>query len=288
MGAGRMKIYLDVFFIVNFFMNLLVFEIMNIFLRKRPVSIRCAAASAEGALAAVLLVFGGVRQMAAAFILMYLIVSCLMIRTAYGKTTVYGFGRRMAGFYLTAVVVAGAVMFLKGIAGIRNIPIIFLLSSAILLLFLAQKIVSSKKHEIRNEQNVFPVTIRYRGKSVKAAGFLDTGNNLYEPVSHECVTIVEYNLFQKMLSEEEKADFNKVLHDMEPELFGKLLLRYIPFHSLGKECDYLPGVRADDMEIQVNGSETVHTGNTWLGICDRFLSADNGYEVLLNSGIFRK
>ena len=75
---------------------------------------------------------------------------------------------------------------------------------------------------------------------------------------------------------------------MEPELFGKLLLRYIPFHSLGKECDYLPGVRADDMEIQVNGSETVHTGNTWLGICDRFLSADNGYEVLLNSGIFRK
>jgi hypothetical protein len=35
MGAGTMKIYLDVFFIVNFFMNLLVFEIMNIFLRKR-------------------------------------------------------------------------------------------------------------------------------------------------------------------------------------------------------------------------------------------------------------
>lgn len=283
-----MKIYLDVFFTVNFFMNLLVFEIMNIFLRKRPVSIRCAAASAEGALAAVLLVIGGVRQMAAAFILMYLIVSCLMIRTAYGKTTVYGFGRYMAGFYLTAAGVAGAVMFLREIAGIRNLPIIFLLSCAILLLFLAQKIVSSKKHGIRNEQNVFPVTIRYRGKSVKTAGFLDTGNNLYEPVSHECVTIVEYNLFQKMLSEEEKADFNKVLHDMEPELFGKLLLRYIPFHSLGKECDYLPGVQADDMEIQVNGSETVHTGNTWLGICDRFLSTDNGYEVLLNSGIFRK
>ena len=56
-----MKIYLDVFFTVNFLMNLLVFEIMNIFLRKRPVSIRCAAASAEGALAAVLLVPGGWR-----------------------------------------------------------------------------------------------------------------------------------------------------------------------------------------------------------------------------------
>jgi len=139
MGAGTMKIYLDVFFIVNFFMNLLVFEIMNIFLRKRPVSVRCAAASAEGALAAVLLVFGGVRQMAAAFILMYLIVSCLMMRTAYGKTTVYGFGRHMAGFYLTAVVVAGAVMFLKGIAGIRNIPIIFLLSSESYFYFLHRK-----------------------------------------------------------------------------------------------------------------------------------------------------
>ena len=42
------------------------------------------------------------------------------------------------------------------------------------------------------------------------------------------------------------------------------------------------------MEIQVRGKETVHTGKVWLGIYDRYLSADGGYEILLNGGIFRK
>ena len=37
MGAGVMKIYLDIFFAVNFLMNLLILEIMNIFLKKRLV-----------------------------------------------------------------------------------------------------------------------------------------------------------------------------------------------------------------------------------------------------------
>lgn len=283
-----MKIYLDVFFVVNFLMNLFILEIMNIFLKKKPVSMRSVSAAAAGALAAVLVIVAGIKEIAAAFILMYLLVSCLMIRIAFGKTTVYGLGKYVAGYYLTGVFVAGAVMFLRGITGLHQMSLLFLLSSAVLLLFFAQKILSSKSSRIKIEQNVFPVTIEYNGKRVTTTGFLDTGNHLYEPVSHECVTVVEYNLFQKMLSEEEKVDFSKAIHDMEPELFGKLLLRYIPFHSLGRECDYLPGVRADNMEIQINDKETLHTGKLWLGLCDRFLSADSEYEVLLNSRLFRK
>lgn len=283
-----MKIYLDVFFIVNFFMNLLIFEIMNIFFKKKSVSARCVVASAIGALAAVLVVTGRIRQMMLVFLLMYLVLSCLMIRIAYGKTTMGGFGKKIAVFYGTAVAIAGVILFIKGIAGTRHISILFLLLCAILLLYISRKIVSSKRFAIQNETNVFPVTIRYREKSVKTTGFLDTGNHLYEPVSHESVTVVEYKVFQKVLSEEERTDFCKLLRGEEPELFGKLLLRYIPFHSLGKDCDYLPGIRVDDMEIQVSGRKTVHTGATWLGICDRFLSSDGRYEVLLNSSIFGK
>lgn len=283
-----MKVYLDIFFIVNFFMNLLIFEIMNIFLKKKPVSIRGISAAAAGSLCSVFVAVTGIKDLIAVYILMYLLVSCLIIRIAYGKTTLYGMGKYIAGYYLTGVFVAGAVMFLKEMAGVRNISIMFLLSSALLLLFFAQKICFSRSRGIKSGQNVFPVRIEYNGKSVTATGFLDTGNHLYEPVSHECVTVVEYNLFQKVLSENERVDFGKAVHDMEPEMFGKLLLRYIPYHSLGREHDYLPGVRADDMEIQIDDKNTVHTGRIWLGICDRFLSADGRYEVLLNSGLFRK
>lgn len=281
-----MKIYLDIFFIVNFLMNLLILEIMNIFLKKSLINMRSIAAAAFGAFFAGVVIVSGIRDRLVIFIIMYLLVSCLMIRIAYGKTTVRGLAGYIAGYYISGIFTAGFLMFLKNITRIKNISIIFILSAAVLILFFLKKIRLALSHGISGGQNVFPVKISYKGKTVTGTGLLDTGNQLYEPVSHEGVTVVEYNLFAKMLSDKERADFNRAIHDMESEMFGKLLLRYIPFHSLGKDNDYLPGVRVEDMEIRINDKETVHTGGAWLGLYDRYLSADGGYDVLLNSEIF--
>lgn len=289
MGAGNMKIYLDIFFAVNFLMNLLVLEIMNIFLKKRLIiSVRSIAAAALGALFAGIVIVCGIRSRLVIFLILYVFVSCLMIRIAFGKTTVRGMAGYITGYYLSGICTAGFLMFLKSVTGIKHISIIFLLLAAVLILFFCEKMISMRSSGISSGQNVYPVRISYNGKSVAATGFLDTGNQLYEPVSREMVTIVEFSLFAKMLSDKERADFSRAMHGMEPEQFGKLLLRYIPFHSLGKDNGYLIGVRADDMEIRIHGKKSVHTGKVWLGICDRFLSAEGGYEVLLNSGIFKK
>lgn len=289
MGAGVMKIYLDIFFAVNFLMNLLTLEIMNIFLKKHLViDRRCIAAAALGAFFAGVVIVCGIRSRLVIFLILYVLVSCLMVRIAYGKTTVSGMAGYIAGYYLSGILTAGFLMFLKGITGMKNISFLFLLLAAVLILFFSKKVLSMRSRAISDRRNVFPVRISYRGKSVTGTGFLDTGNQLREPVSREGVTIVEYRLFAKMLSDKEQADFSRAMHDMEPELFGKLLLRYIPFHSLGKDHDYLLGVRADDLEIRIRDRETVHTGMVWLGIYDRYLSSDGGYEVLLNSQVFRK
>lgn len=283
-----MKIYLDIFFAVNFMMNLLIIEVMNLFLKKRLVSKRSVAAAAVGAFFAGVVVVCGIRSRMILFLILYLFVSSLMMRIAYGKTTVRGLAGYIIRYYLTAVFAAGTFMLVKSITGIRTVSSLFLLMTAILILFFAKKLRFMGNHGINGGQNVFPVRISYNGKSVTGTGFLDTGNQLYEPVSHEGVTVVEYRLFQKMLSKNEQSEFDRAIHDREPELFGKLLLRYIPFHSLGRDDGFIPGIRADDMEIRVNAQETVHTGKIWLGIYDRYLSADGGYEVLLNSEVFKK
>ncbi len=281
-----MKVYLDVFFLVNFLINLLVFAILNILLKKKPVSIRSISAASIGAGFAVLVIICGIKTYVGIFLIMYTFVSAFMIRIAYGKTTIPGMLRYVAEYYITGVFVAGGIMYLKGLAGVSEISLTFLLVTAIVLLCLVQKIHSSVKQEVTKVGGIFPIRITYNGKSVTGTAFLDTGNHLYEPISQEPVSIIEYKLFCKMLSENERDDFNQAIHNMEPELFGKLLLRYIPFHSLGTDKDYILGVRVDDMEIQVEGKKIIHTGRTWLGICDGFLSSDNDYEMLLNSKIF--
>ena len=282
-----MKIYLDLFFAVNFLMNLLVLEIMNIFFKKRLIiSVRTIAAAALGALVAGVVIVSGIRSRGVIFLILYVLTSCVVMRIAFGKTTAGGMVGYIVGYYLSGIVTAGFLMFLKGVTGVKNVSILFLLLAAVLILFLSEKLLSESGRGMKSRRNVYPVRISYRGKSVTATGFLDTGNQLCEPVSREGVTIVQYNLFAKMLSEKERADFSRAMHEMEPELIGKLLLRYIPYHSLGKEGGYLLGVQAEDMEIRVHGGETVHTGTVWLGIYDRYLSSDGGYEVLLNSKVF--
>ncbi len=286
--SRHMKIYLDIFFLVNFLMNVFIFQIMNVFCRKKPVTRRSLLASALGALAAVAVVVSGIRDRMGIFLILYLLVSCLLVRIAYGKTTMPGMFRYIGGYYLAGVFTAGGMMLLKSIAGLKQVSLVFLLLAAVILFCFAQKLAVSGKHPASGGQKVFPVQITYNGKSVTGTAFLDTGNHLKEPVSREPVSIVEFELFRKMLSEGERDDFRKVLQDMEPELFGKLLLRYIPFHSLGRAADRMVGVRVEDMEIHMDDGNTVHTGKTWLGICDRFLSSDSEYEVLLNSRIFGK
>ncbi len=287
-GSSGMKIYLDIFFAVNFLMNLLIFAVINLFLKRRLIGKRTIMASAFGALSATTIVVCRVRSYPVIFGILYLTVSLLMIRISYGKTTGKGMVGYLAGYYVTGVFVAGFFLYLKGLAGIKNISMIFLLAAAIIALCAAKELRRMTARGLDNSCKLCSVKISYHGKCVTGTGFVDTGNQLYEPVSHGDVTIVEYKLFEKLLSDEERSDFDRAVHNMEPELFGKLLLRYIPFHSLGGENDCLVGVRVDDMEIQMNDKETVHTGKTWLGLYDRYLSADGGYELLLNSRVFGK
>lgn len=281
-----MKVYLDIFYLVNFLLNLFVFEILNIFKKKKTVSLRSVAASAIGAAFAVILVVGGIRIHIAIFFFMYLFVSCLMIKIAYGKTSFWGMVRYVAEFYISAVFLAGGILYIKSLMGVYNTSLIFLLITAIILVFAVQKIYSAVRQEVKRNGEIFSVRITYNGRTVAGTAFWDTGNNLYEPVSREPVSIIEYKLFRHMLPEKERAGFNRSLRTLEPERFGTVLLRYIPFHALGTSRDFIPGICVDDMEIRVNGEKTIHTGKIWLGICDGFLSSDKEYEVLLHSKIF--
>ena len=53
-----MKVYIDIFFFVNFLMNLQVFQILNYWRRKPAVSARSIAGAGLGALLGVLVVIG--------------------------------------------------------------------------------------------------------------------------------------------------------------------------------------------------------------------------------------
>ena len=102
-----MKVYIDIFFFVNFLMNLQVFQILN-YWRKRPaITGRSVAGAVLGALLGVLVVMLGIRTRWILWILIYVAGTSFLIRFVYGKMNVRGYIRCVIGFYLTASAVSG-------------------------------------------------------------------------------------------------------------------------------------------------------------------------------------
>ncbi|GAV21787.1 sigma-E processing peptidase SpoIIGA [Carboxydothermus pertinax] len=80
----------------------------------------------------------------------------------------------------------------------------------------------------------FFLEISYAGKKVTLKSYLDTGNQLYDPLSGWPVIIVEYRAVKKILPQ---------------DFFASNRARKIPFRAVGKERGYLWGFIPDWLKI---------------------------------------
>ncbi|MCC8065483.1 MAG: sigma-E processing peptidase SpoIIGA [Clostridiales bacterium] len=86
----------------------------------------------------------------------------------------------------------------------------------------------------RKVENKAAVTIRHGGQSLTIEGFLDTGNQLAEPVTGRPVSIANEKALESLLDEawEERQGFC-----------------LIPYHSLGTQEGWMRGVTFDEMSV---------------------------------------
>ena len=110
---------------------------------------------------------------------------------------------------------------------------------------------------------------------------------LVEPISGAGVSIVTKELFQKLLTKEEKIELSNILREGMINNRGTLLLRYIPYHSVGESQGMLPGILVDEMEIRLPDGKRIRKEREWLGICDKYLSNSAGFDILFYSEIFK-
>lgn len=282
-----MKVYIDIFFFVNFLMNLQVFQILNYWRRKPAVSARSIAGAGLGALLGVLVVILGIRTRWILWILVYAAGTSILIRFVYGKMNFRGHLRCVVGFYLTAAAVSGTLFGIREFLGLHNISLVFLLGGSIGIQLAAGAVRRTLGNRMP-EQYMYETRLIWHGKSVQGTGFFDTGNRLVEPVSGAGVSIVTKELFQKLLTQEEEMELSEALSEGMINNGETLLLRYIPYHSVGEERGFLPGILVDKMEIRLPDGKRISKDREWLGIYDKCLSNDAGFDILFHSDIFKQ
>ncbi len=264
-----MKVYLDVFFLVNVGMNFSVL-LLESFWERRNVRIRrMLSAAAFGAVMACLMVFLGIHRNIPVFVLCYLLISAIQIRLGFGKTTPGAFLRNLVMYYVMSFILAGMLtqmenIFSASLGGIQMLTVI------IIFLLLVRFLIPGIHKRQEKSCCYYRVCIYYKDRKIAGNAFLDTGNGLYEPISQKPVLLGEEAFVQKLWQGREKP-----------------LMRMIPFHSIGKESGILPAFQAEMLEIQKKGNRE-RVEKPWVAVCNKYVSVDGEYEIILHPDMFIK
>lgn len=269
----RDTLYLDVYFLVNAVVDLLLLSMVRRILKVPARLGRLVLGGIAGALWACVLVCLPVLPGWLEAGVTWILGGGLLVVLAFGRMEFWEFGKTVCTLWLVSAAAGGVLTALGDhvktgwyMAG-GMIPARF---SAISLLCWMAGIyfgicacIAFVKAQIRERNHLYEVTLTYRGRKKQVTALYDTGNQLYEPYGHEPVHIITCDACSQLCD----------------TLSGVI---YIPFQAVGTEHGMLPGIRVDEMEVAQGGRTVGRYERPWLAISKEPLSAKHRYEMLLH------
>ena len=255
--GDKMKVYLDLILILNFFLDFFLLLTPGIIL-KRNINIKLITTSAFIGSLTILILFFDMTSLS--LFIIKLILSIIMIIVAYPKKNLKYFFYNLLLFYIASLFLGGTLYMLNINLSYKNNGVIFyhhgLGINFLMLIFLAPLILIfyiKEQKIIKNKyNNYYKVSININERQIKGTGYIDSGNNLTykrRPV---------------------------ILIDKRKVIFLKEEYRIIPYKVVNKtlflkiyKCDY---VKINNKIIK----------NIYLGISDDSFNID-GVDILLNN-----
>lgn len=197
-----MKIYVDLILLLNFFLDFILLMGVNLSLRRNFGILRILLASFVGSLS-VLLLFINIKSITLFFI--KIIISIIMVILAFNfKDIKYTFNNLLY-LYLFSILLGGFLYFVNDSLSYKNVGLIFFHNgfsiNILLIIILAPIFVFLYIRNIRKQKNelskYYDVTITFlNGKTKHLTGFIDTGNNLYDPYKKRPIVMINKEILQ--------------------------------------------------------------------------------------------
>ena len=243
-----MKIYIDLFFLLNLIMDCIIIISTSILLKRKTSTIRIILSSLLGGISSLLL-FSNINK-----ILLEVISIILMVLIAFGYNKIRYIIKNIIYVYLLSTLLGG-IIYLFNIKVSNNVfltyLIIIIISIEVLILYIKE---IKKMKNIYN--NYYKVDIYFKDKEkISVIGFVDTGNNLYDPYKKRPIIL---------LSKKYIRDDNYIL---------------VPYYTTNGE-GLLKCIKPDIIFIEGIG----YKGNILIGFSDSPKLID-GVDVILNKDI---
>ncbi|WP_019120691.1 sigma-E processing peptidase SpoIIGA [Brevibacillus massiliensis] len=305
-----MVVYLDIILLLNFAIDVLLLWFTAFFRKEKIVWWRLAAAAAFGTAYVAfyfLPEFAGLFQWA-----VKLSFSTAMMWIAFGFRRLLTFLQNLCIFYFVAFVFGGGVYGLHyllssqsevvgGILavhsdsfGVGSKPtVIVVLSGFVLVYFLSRRSYHAISEPKRLEAFHVEVAAKVAGESVICRGLVDTGNQLYEPITRIPVTIMEARLFARLLpaelaslvAREEKLDsLEQIIPELPQEWQNRL--RLVPFRSVSRGMDFLVAIKPETFVVRQNGRR-FESQKVLIGLNPIPLAANGNYQAIVHPALLQ-
>ena len=234
-----MKIYLDLVLLLNFTFDFLLLMSVSLLLRRNVKIVR--------------IFFLFIKITSLQLFLLKLMVSILMVIITFNYRDLKYTLRNLLYLYMASIVLGGFLYFLNIEFSYKNNGLVFyhnglsinfvfliIFSPIILYIYIRQGIKLKN-----NYSNYYQVDICLNGKIIKCNGYLDTGNNLVDPIKKRPIILVNKNKI--------KINDNYILVPYQSSSNHSVLkcikVDYINIKKLGIKKNVLVGIMEDKINI---------------------------------------
>ena len=305
MNSGKLIVNLDIMFLNDFFMSIVLLWATAKFSRLRVRIWPLLASAVVGAFYTLIVImpfFQGIAPFVLIiFVILNVLTGCLMIRIAFGRMKIKKFLSTLGNFYLITFLAGGAAISIYFIAGFspiqwisalfklgeRYVPFYFL--AVLITIFVGRYGWNFVRERFFKDKYQIKIRVRAGERISELSGLLDTGNQLRDPFSHLPVIVVKSDAVLSLFPQEIQlilSDHSLDVIDQAEKLLNSPMFnrfKIIPFSSLGHRDGLLLGYRPDSIEII--GGEVQRVENVILGIKEGELDREGEYQALLHPEI---
>lgn len=245
-----MKIYLDLVLLLNFTFDFLLLMSVSLLLRRNVKIVRILLGALLGSFS---IFFLFIKITSLQLFLLKLMVSILMVIITFNYRDLKYTLRNLLYLYMASIVLGGFLYFLNIEFSYKNNGLVFyhnglsinfvfliIFSPIILYIYIRQGIKLKN-----NYSNYYQVDICLNGKIIKCNGYLDTGNNLVDPIKKRPIILVNKNKI--------KINDNYILVPYQSSSNHSVLkcikVDYINIKKLGIKKNVLVGIMEDKINI---------------------------------------
>lgn len=295
--ALNYTIYLDVLFLINFGMDLLIIWLTGRLCRRRISWWRYLVSPFAGSFLLILLLWIPIPAQWIYYICSYGIIGMIMCYLAFVPNGIKN-GLKCYACQLMITFLLGGVMnwlyfstpigewCVRSIGGqglqLRELLLLVLLSGIILA------VLSTGFRQLRREENgeTYQISLYFENQNTYGTGFVDTGNFLTEPVSRRPVMVADAGWIQSVLPEEYQLllkhylESGRIDYDLIAEK-GLNKARWIPFRAVGESQGELLGIQCEKMILRQDNT-CMTRRNVVVGISRTPITNKNQYQMLLH------